>query len=175
MNEKHLVVLCGGHAAQPPIGEYGESCLLWDPHLCSTCITVANTCGLSDSILYSLRFPPYVWSFFSFFFKCVFHVWNRPNSPSHAPGISGYFFFFVLSLCWLVGQLRSFQRETESILWNIYTVCWHYSPWEFITLWEKQRFLLSYNVYPWLKCTSMSANIQYLFCMSWQCYTQMPK
>ncbi len=27
-------LLCGGHAAQPPDGKYGESRLLWDTHLC---------------------------------------------------------------------------------------------------------------------------------------------
>lgn len=98
-------LLCGGRAAQPPEGKYGE------------CFSYS----LRYSLIISLRF------FFSFahFIVCFMSEIAQALPSSYAPGTSGYifffFFFFVLSLFRPVDRLKSFQKASGNILWH--TLC----------------------------------------------------
>lgn len=69
-------LLCGGRAAQPPEGKYGE------------CFSYS----LRYSLIISLRF------FFSFahFIVCFMSEIAQALPSSYAPGTSGYFFFLLL-------------------------------------------------------------------------------
>lgn len=117
-------LLCGGHEAQPPERKYEESCFLWDTHLCVslTCITVAqpNTCSPFLRILTPVH-SLFLWNLFFILDFNVCFMSEIAQALHHMPwGVWGYFFFFMLSLHWLVGQLKRLQRETENILWNTY-------------------------------------------------------
>lgn len=119
-------LLCGGRAAQPPEGKYGE------------CFSYS----LRYSLIISLRF------FFSFahFIVCFMSEIAQALPSSYAPGTSCYIFFSSSSSCCHFSDRstgwKAFRRHQE-IFCGIHSVRRHCSsPWDFLTLCKGTKNIL---------------------------------